>query len=55
MQVIHEFTLCQKTRICPACNSMFNTPCLMTMPNITSATPVEADLHRVLPDPVPNI
>src|SRR5215470_2289115 len=51
MQVIEEFTLRQTTMVCTVCNSMFSTPCLATMPNITRDTVVEADLHRVLPDP----
>lgn len=50
MQVIREFTLRQTTVVCPACNSMFSTPMLMTMPEISQDTIIEADLHRVLPD-----
>jgi len=51
MQAIEEFTVRQSTVVCPACNSMFSTATLVTMPNITRDTMVEADLHRVLPDP----
>ncbi|MBI4534479.1 MAG: hypothetical protein HY711_11090 [Candidatus Melainabacteria bacterium] len=49
MQVIQEFTLKQTTVVCPACNSLFSTPVLVSMPDITQATVIEADLHRVLP------
>lgn len=51
MQVIKEFTLRQVTVVCPACNSLFCTPTLESMPNITPESIVEADFHRVLPDP----
>lgn len=50
MQVIKEFTIRPTTVVCPVCSSMFATPALVTMPNITKETQVEADLHRVLPE-----
>jgi hypothetical protein len=49
-QAIKDFTLKPTTLVCPACESLFSTPTMVTMPNITPETPVEADLHRVLPD-----
>ncbi len=50
MQVIKEFVLRDTTLLCPTCNSMFGTKTLSSSPDITCDTPVEADLHRVLPD-----
>lgn len=51
MQVIKDFTLRVKTLVCPACNSMFGSPVLATMPAISSETQIETDLHRILPSP----
>jgi hypothetical protein len=51
MQIVQDFTIQPTTVVCPACNSMFATPTLLSMPNITRDTVIEADLHRVLPDP----
>jgi hypothetical protein len=50
MQVIKEFSIQPTSVVCPACNSIFATPGLVTMPNVTPDTLIEADLHRVLPD-----
>lgn len=50
MQTNKEFNVRESTVVCPACDSMFSTPTLATMPNITAETIVEADLHRVLPE-----
>lgn len=49
-QKIEEFTLKQATVTCPACNAVFNTPHLANMPAISAETPIETDLHRVLPN-----
>ena len=48
--VIKDFALRQTTLVCPACNSLFSSPTLVTMPNIYRDSVVEADLHRVLSD-----
>jgi len=51
MQVIQEFVINDTSVVCPACNTVFATPNLAKMPNITRDSLIEADLHRVLPDP----
>lgn len=50
MQLLEEFVLRQAIVVCPACNVSFCTPQLTHMPIITGDTPVETDLHRVLPN-----
>src|ERR1700737_3793130 len=50
MQLLEEFTLRQAIVVCPACNVSFCTPQLTHMPIITGETPVETDLHRILPN-----
>ncbi len=50
MQLVEEFTLSQAIVVCPTCNASFCTPQLTNMPIITSTTPVETDLHRILPN-----
>ncbi|HEY9760367.1 MAG TPA: hypothetical protein V6C97_34735 [Oculatellaceae cyanobacterium] len=51
MQNGTEFVIKDASVICPACEYAFATPSLHTMPNLTADSPVEADLHRILPDP----
>jgi tetratricopeptide (TPR) repeat protein len=50
MQLLEEFTLRQAIVVCPTCNVSFCTPQLTHMPIITASTPVETDLHRILPN-----
>jgi hypothetical protein len=50
MQLLEEFVLRQAIVVCPSCAACFCTPQLTHMPIITSETPVETDLHRVLPN-----
>ncbi len=45
------FKLRQITVSCPLCETVFATYEVVRMPNMTRETPVEADLHRILPDP----
>ena len=52
MLVIENFVLRPESVICPACNTVFATPNIVRMPNMTRDSKVEADLHRVLPDPI---
>ncbi|HEY9678442.1 MAG TPA: DUF2225 domain-containing protein [Drouetiella sp.] len=49
---IENFLLQIESVICPACNVVFATPNITRMPNMTRESKVEADLHRVLPDPI---
>lgn len=51
MLVIQDFHIRAESVICPACNVVFATPNIAKMPNLTRDSQVEADLHRVLPDP----
>ncbi len=51
MQDSTEFLIKDISVVCPACEYAFATPNLDSMPNITADSPIEADLHRVLPDP----
>jgi hypothetical protein len=46
----HDFNLKKTTLVCPVCNSMSAHEVLVDVPEVTADTPVEADLHRVLPD-----
>jgi hypothetical protein len=50
MQLLEEFTLRQAIVVCPACEKSFCTPQLTHMPIMNCDTPVETDLHRVLPN-----
>lgn len=50
MQLLEEFTLRQAIVVCPTCEKSFCTPQLTHMPIITGDTPVETDLHRILPN-----
>lgn len=52
MLVIENFVLRPESVICPACNTVFATPNVTRLPNMTRDSQVEADLHRVLPDPI---
>jgi hypothetical protein len=52
MLVIENFALRPESVICPECNTVFATPNIVRMPNMTRESLVEADLHRVLPDPI---
>lgn len=52
MLVIENFVLRPESVICPECNTVFATPNIARMPNMTRDSKVEADLHRVLPDPI---
>jgi hypothetical protein len=52
MLVIENFALRPESVICPECNTVFATPNIVRMPNMTRESIVEADLHRVLPDPI---
>ncbi len=38
--------------VCPECSSIFATSCLVELPEVTELDIIEADLHRVLSDPV---
>lgn len=50
MQRIEDFQLSQTHVMCPSCDQLFMTPQLDHMPLITPDTPIETDLHRVLPN-----
>ncbi|HEY9714463.1 MAG TPA: hypothetical protein V6C72_13410 [Chroococcales cyanobacterium] len=50
MLVIEEFAIKDTSVICPSCNTVFATPVIARMPNITKDSAIEADLHRVMPD-----
>jgi len=45
------FKLRQITVTCPLCETVFATYEVVRLPVMTRETPVEADLHRILPDP----
>jgi hypothetical protein len=49
--MIKFFKLRQITVTCPLCETVFATYEMVRMPIMTRDTPVEADLHRILPDP----
>jgi hypothetical protein len=51
MQVIEDFILVDISVVCRDCQYPFATPSLIHMPSPTRDTPVEADLHRILPHP----
>jgi hypothetical protein len=46
---IEDFIIRDVSVVCPACYTPFATPQLVAMPALTPQSPVEADLHRVLP------
>jgi hypothetical protein len=48
---LEKFVIVDISVICPECEYPFATPSLLSMPNPDRNTPVEADLHRVLPHP----
>jgi hypothetical protein len=50
MQQIQEFRLSKTTVVCPSCQAHFETPQLEGVPPIAPGTPVETDLHRILPN-----
>jgi hypothetical protein len=45
------FKLRQMTVVCPECQTIFATWEVARLPAMTANTPVESDLHRVMPDP----
>jgi hypothetical protein len=51
MPEVIDFIIQAASVVCPLCEFTFATPNLAYMPNPNRLTPVEADLHRVLPDP----
>ncbi len=51
MQVFEDFVVIDISVVCPGCEYPFATPSLVNMPGPTRDTPVEADLHRILPHP----
>ena len=51
MQVIEDFIVIDISVVCPDCQYPFATPSVANMPSPTRDTPVEADLHRILPHP----
>src|ERR1700722_12263364 len=44
-----EFIIHQKSVICTSCEKVFATPVNQALPDMSKSTPVEADLHRILP------
>jgi hypothetical protein len=48
---LQDFLIKDASLICPMCQTPFATPLLASMPEIKPQTTIEADLHRVLPDP----
>lgn len=50
MQILEEFTLRQAIVACPVCEKSFCTPQLTNVPIVTAGSPVETDLHRILPN-----
>lgn len=50
-QNIEDFVLQTVSVSCPECEVVFATQSLARTPNMTKETPVETDLHRVLPHP----
>jgi hypothetical protein len=50
-QVIEDFVLQTVSVQCPDCEVVFATDALAHTPNMTKDTPVETDLHRILPHP----
>ncbi len=51
MQVIEDFILNDISVSCPECRFRFATPNIEQMPALTWQSPVETDLHRILPAP----
>ena len=48
---LDKFVISDISVVCPECAYPFSTPSVLSMPNPERNTPVEADLHRVLPHP----